>query len=277
MHLPPATVPPSRLQPSAFSLQPSQSAGFTLLELLVVVSMMIFITTIAAVNYFGVMRAAGYTAVSNDVFNALLMARQRACIDNKPVYFYLLDATNYVMMESFGTLARVDNPDASSGALGGSQEFYDQYVDSTAFSSNMTLLDIDAPGTGAIVWKAESGTLGASNVNASGVLTLYSVPACFLHVTNNPACTGDFSKWTAGDHYGTPIFATHMLPKGFAFSLIQTTPDYLQKQAMVLFQPDGTVDIVNNLKGFMVFETLKKDSAHTVTFSISSNGAITQQ
>ena len=267
---------PSRAEVQRTKLQ--RRAGFTLLELLVVITMMIFITTIAAMNYFGAMRAAGYTAVSNTVFNSLLMARQRACLDNKQVYLYLLDPTNYVMMEAFGTLAKVDNPDTSSNAPSGSQEFYDPYVDATAFSANMTILDIDAPGTGAIVWRATTSTFPANNyIDATGQPISPSIPACSLHVTNNPTCPGNFANWKAGDRYGTPIFASQMLPKGFAFSNDTDPPVALPSQVMVLFQPDGTVDTVNNISSFRVFETLKPDAAHSIKFTISPTGIITQQ
>ena len=251
-----------------------RSGGFTLLELLVVITMMVFITTIAAMNYFGAMRSAGYSAVSNDVFNALLMARQRACVDNKPVYFYLLNATNYVIMESFGTIAKVDT-NAPAGTFPGGLTFFDPYVEASAFRSNMTLINIDLPGSGAIVCaNPETGTLDTSNVNASGGWILYQMPACELHVTNNLSCAS--FAWNKGDRYGTPIFAIQMLPKGFAFSKIP--PTLLQGQAMVLFQPDGTVDITgDNLQLFYVVEMLKPDTTHTVKFSIFPNGQISQQ
>ena len=245
----------------------ARRAGFTLLELLIVITMMIFITTVTVMNYSGAMRAAGYSAVSNDVFSSLLQARQRACLDNKPVYFYLLDGTNYVLQEALGTVAHIDPIDTAYPSMLGSKVFYDPYFDASAFSSNTPLIDIDRPGTGAIVWMVQAG----NNMQMTNPVTLalYPIAACMLHVTNNLSC--DFSHWQEGDHYGASLFAPQMLPKGFVF-----TPDPLtlsQTQRLVLFQADGSVDTTDYLSQLVVQEVI---SGKQMKFTISSNGKITQ-
>jgi len=253
-------VPPSHLPPAASSLQPAgaqqrRSAGFTLLELLIVITMMIFITTIALVNYFGVMRAAGYATISNNVFSALLMARQRACIDNKPVFFYLLDTTNYVLQESIGTITSIPYP-GGAGNLegntppGGGVVFYDQYG-SPPVQSNSVIVNMDNPAEpAATVWKAVPNT------------------PFELHVLLTSSA-GWNDNGRNNDHYGTELFARQMLPKGFSF---QQSPG-----TKVIFQPDGTVDIINGLKKLVVQEILgNNNTARQVTFTIESSGKITQ-
>jgi prepilin-type N-terminal cleavage/methylation domain-containing protein len=269
MHLPPDTVPPSHLQPSAFSLQPysvKPRRGFTLLELLVVISMMIFITTIAVMNYFGAMRTAGYNAVSNDVFNALLMARQRACLDNKPVYVYLIDTTNYVLLESFGTAAIVETD--LSAPSGPGKILYDQYNDVSGFVSNSIIVDIDNLGTGAIAWSTGTAHSPTNTffINGDGTPVLNTLNYSTIYVTNNPACNN--FNWKSGDRYGVTVFAPQMLPKGFEF-VTPSTPGQ-----SIVFNPDGTVNA--GVSSLVVQETLKNDTTHQITFTVKSNGSILQ-
>ncbi len=240
--------------------KPARSTGFTLLELLIVISMMIFITTIAVMNYFGAMRSAGFTAVGNDIFNSLLMARQRACIDNKPVVFYLNDTTNFVLLEAGGTITQIINPDTYPNAPSGSRVFCNLYDDFFG-SSNMTLVNMDRPGSAAGVWLVESDNIPVPGIDSSGNPTTYPVQAYKLHVTNSPPT----SQWQADDRYGTSIFAPQILPKGFVF--LQPAGN------SVTFKPDGTVESYLQEPPLTVTEQI---SGKKVTFTIAANGTITQ-
>ena len=237
-----------------------QDRGFTLLELLIVIAMMIFISTIAVVNYFGVTRAASYSAISTNVFNALLTARQRACLDNKTVYFYLQNNTNFVLQESFGTIAGID-PDGGTGGY----IFYDPYVSSLSFQSNSVLLNIDVPGSGAIVWQSSPGNYTIHGIDANGNAVSYSTTACELFVTNNSA-SASFT-WSIGNHYGMQLYAPQTLPKGFVFS-----PQGAGNS--IAFLPDGTVDL-SNLPSppLTIIESINNKK---VTFTITTTGKITQ-
>jgi len=214
---------------------------------------MIFITTIALVNYFGVMRAAGYATISNNVFNSLLMARQRACIDNKPVFFYLLDTTNYVLQESIGTITDIDGALETDTPPGGGVVFRDRYG-SPPVQSNSVIVNMDNPAEpAATVWKVEERDLQHRFV---------------IHVLLTSSA-GWNDNGRNNDHYGTELFARQMLPKGFSF---QQSPG-----TKVIFQPDGTVDIINGLKKLVVQEILgNNNTARQVTFTIESSGKITQ-
>jgi len=247
------SLQPNRLI-TAYSLQPAGAqrrhcGGFTLLELLIVIAMMIFITTISLMNYFGAMRTAGYTAVSNDVFNALLMARQRACIDNKPVCFYLTDSNKFVLQEPLGTVAQIKG-----------FTFYDPYVDPAAVSSNMAIVDITTPGASATILLTTNGPLplmpGVFDVN--NIQIFY---ACSFAV-DKPA------GWTAGDSYGIAVSPEQMLPKGFVFTQPSSTPC-----VFATFMPDGTAAASATLQ---VRETLKNDANHQLSFSVDATGKVSQ-
>ena len=239
--------------------------GFTLLELLVVVTIMIFITTLATMNYFGAVRTGGYTTVSHNVFNTLLMARQRACIDNKAVYVYLLDTTNFVLQEAFGTIALIEND-----SFAGGYKFYDPYVEADAFSANRILIDIDHPGAGAIIWQAETLSQSTPNVDITGFTNTVSIPSCALHVTNDPSSTLPFTAWQVGDHYGNTIYSPQMLPKGFVFNA--PAPPCV----FAVFNPDGTV-VCPQSSTLVVQEVLISNNTHQISFTVDSNGRVSSQ
>ena len=78
---------PLRLRVSALKPRTAPArAAFTLMELLVVMSIMLIVSTILVAGYFGMTRAASYTAAETDVFNHLQLARQRASLDGTRVF-----------------------------------------------------------------------------------------------------------------------------------------------------------------------------------------------
>jgi type II secretory pathway pseudopilin PulG len=241
----------------------ARRAGFTLLELLIVISMMIFITTIAVMNYFGAMRSAGYTAVSSDVFSALVMARQRACINGQPVIVYLRDATNYVFLAPMGTItmitAGVDSDD-------GRTVFWDQYGSPKLAQSNLIVNMNNPRYTAKVESAADDTTLPLrSYVNVDGIFdSVAGVRGGKIVVNLSPPPIG----WNEGDQYGTEVLSPSILPKGFVFET--PTPN------SVLFRPDGTVDIVNGISSIVVKEAIGQSSDNHVTFTITSDGHISQ-
>lgn len=260
MHKHPYGAPSEASGSRATSTPPSPAArrataGFTLMELLVVVTIMIFITTISVMNYFGVMRAAGYSTAASSVLNTLRMARQRACLDNKPVILYLRDATNYVVQVAYGTIARIDpGPPQTT--------FWDCDIH-TAPGTSETLLNLDQPGASATYGGVRQGSLGMSNVNASGVMETYTVPAIAY---TNVSVSG---TWNVGDRYGIAAFTPVTLPNGFVFD-----PDPAAgsvNQRIVLFNPDGTINTTDGLSTLVVKEGI---TGKTITFTLGADGTI---
>ena len=118
-------------------------AAFTLMELLVVMSIMLIVSTILVAGYFGMTRAASYTAAETDVFNHLQLARQRASLDGTRVFFLLIDSNSYVLVHGAGTLTK----DMDSKTFGGRHRFYDAYADlHEAWRSVRAAVDTDQHG-----------------------------------------------------------------------------------------------------------------------------------
>lgn len=230
------------------------SSGFTLLELLVVITIMIFIATIAVMNYFGVMRVFGFSAATSNVLNTLRMARQRACLENKTTIFYLQDATNYVVQVAYGTITRIDS--------GSSPIFWDSDI-SEGVSSNETLLNLDHPGATATFASSIPGNLGMSNVNASGVMENYTVPAIAY---NNVSASG---TWNVGDRYGILAFTPVTLPNGLVFDPDPTAGSSTHR--MAIFNGDGTINTTDGLSTLVIKEVL---TGRTITFTLGSDGTI---
>ena len=63
----------------------TEQDGFTLIELMVVMGLMILISSIVVSGTFGMTRSSSYRVAEDIVFNTLQMARQRACTDGKRV------------------------------------------------------------------------------------------------------------------------------------------------------------------------------------------------
>ena len=217
-------------------------------------------------NYFGAMRSAGFTAVSSNVFNSLLMSRQRACLDNKPVCFYLSDATNYVLQEAFGEISDI-KPDGEA-PVAGSLIFYVQYCDLSGFKSNTVLLNMDQPNVTARAW-ADAGpvTYDVSSVNPDDPDgNLVSYPALAYQIRVSPPN----GTWNIGDRFGMELFSPQKLPKGFHFVPAPIAP--LNK---IVFNPDGTVD-TDPAHGISSLVVKEKISDNQVSFTIDPNGKITQ-
>jgi prepilin-type N-terminal cleavage/methylation domain-containing protein len=233
--------------------------GFTLLEMLIVITIMIFLTTISVMNYFGSMRAAGYTTVSNNVFSALLMARQRACVDNKQVMLMLVNATNYAVYSAIGEVTAIV-PD-TFGAPSGGMVLIDEYSDLTSWTLP-TVVNMSRPQSIASVYSAGLSRHVRSEVNASGDFEPFTNNCFAIHAVLS-------GEWTEGDRYGIEVFSPQMLPKGFVFD-----PDTMtlpSEQRVVLFAEDGTC---SGLERIVVRES---STGNRIEFRIDPNGKVSQR
>ena len=213
-------------------------SGFTLIELMVVVGIMILIASIVVTGSFGMSRASGYIAAENVVYNTLQAARQKACTDGKPVIvaFVKHDESGgdssfaLVTVQAAGTISDV-----------GSTYFYDR---GALFEQNSRGRNKDDS-----VWNLDTGACAEGPFTISylgfGKLETEPIPEYGGHEYGFDVTKIDFDTapknmstlWKKGDTYGFQVGEMQELPIGFKFGWgsVEGSPE----GQMIVFKPDG--------------------------------------
>ncbi len=217
----------------------ARRSGFTLIELMVVVGIMILLASIVVSGSFGMSRASGYLAAENIVYNTLQAARQKSCTDGKRVAVAFVkreeaygDGDNFalVTIEAVGTVTeRVEST------------YIRDRCSSLADFAGRTSGGNDAIwnlATGASVpgpFRITKGQLTQVTRNIPLDTGKYSYESTQLQAVNG---SFDSGFWHVGDAYGFQIGEMQELPTGFKFGF-GTVSGSPEKQ-LVVFEPDGT-------------------------------------
>jgi prepilin-type N-terminal cleavage/methylation domain-containing protein len=229
--------------PQAAACRPSR-AGFTLMELLVVITIMGLISTIAVSSYFGITRAAAYSASHDTLYNTLVLTKQRAVIDGKMTSLVILNASEYTVVRAVGRISHVE--------LGCA---YDAYSDlSGAVSTEPSE-----------IYNLDTNTL-------TTISQTVTISACPLWITDSfgatyPATAYKFNGAVAGffavgDRYGFPLHSKQVLPRGYTFA-----PPFPQE---VRFNPDGSCAVA---KEIVVVEKIRP--SNQIKFAVAASGTVT--
>ncbi len=215
-----------------------RSSGFTLIELMVVIGIMILIASIVVTGSFGMSRASSYMAAESVVYNTLQAARQKACTDGKRVLVAFvkieadanseIDDYSLVTAEAAGTIGEMSSTDRTF--------FYDR---------TSTLANFQDTRSDESIWNLDTG------VCAQGPFTNYvadiegqPIPSdidvgAFGYSTTKISLLGKdkfvSQKWAPGHSYGFQIGETQELPTGFKFKVNGGSPEGWH----VKFEPDG--------------------------------------
>ena len=279
----------------------ARQQAFTLMELLVVITIMIFISTITLINVFGSMRANAYVGVSRDVYGALMNARQHACQTGNRTHFFLIDSNKFVMAYSIGTITAISGNSPVT--------FWDQYANLDASASlyqGVKIFDLDANATAYVTssilntYPTNSNVIDGQNLCVPGSQQPpYTLTALQMAVqqsaasnsaappTELPANPHNANKWNVNDHYAIEAGEEMELPKGFYFSKnpAAATPTPVDPNLALNsfeFMPDGSVvpnGTGNGIQGnsIMIYEDIKSgNSANRVVFTVDSSGHISQ-
>ena len=241
------------------------------MELLVVMSIMLVVSTILVAGYFGMTRAASYAAAETDVFNHLQLARQRASLDGTRVFFMLIDSNSYVLVHGVGQLTK----DMESKTFNNRHRFYDAYVDLKEITNNASRVR---------VWNMDEIVYGDDvTINPAGDETLDAYPGstaryarhtCMFE-TRLPAAA-QYAKWKKGDRYGFELYPRQVLPKGFYFGFQNL--DNAPKNDLIIFAADGTSSRVSGGGApvdtgeteLYLYEKIAKDKQHAVLIKVKN-------
>jgi type II secretory pathway pseudopilin PulG len=226
------------------------------MELLVVMAIMLALSTILVAGYFGMTRAASYTAAETDVYNLLQLARQRACMDGTKVFFVLIDNQSCVLVHGVGQVTGLEP----------NLRLYDAYAD------HHTVSTPESGGTHLRLWNMDdNGMIDDATIDykpKEEVVAGSLPPEKFIRTTC--VIEGRFSgSWKIGDHYGFELYPRQILPKGFYFGVPGRGSD--PNFNKLTFNPDGSPE--GTLK-FRIYEKIAAEARDTLV-NIMPDGSIT--
>jgi prepilin-type N-terminal cleavage/methylation domain-containing protein len=244
--------------------------AFTLIELLIVIAIIITISTILVASYFGMVRGSSYAAVEKNVYNALTLARQRACIDRMRVCLLFQSTNDFVLVRSAG---RVTGREVSESKI------FDAYADFSGKSvytgyeeaNSIRLYNMDRNGSALVVSAGISKNSNAIDPVTGKKFTRDEMEFRLTGTAGQP--------FEVGDHYGLELYQLQRLPRGFSCTVdiagggsgVAPNASNIPK---VIFEPDGRLG-QNSVNKIDVYEVIKgKSAAYTVTFKISPEGKI---
>jgi len=282
--------------------------GFSLLELLAVMAIMAMLATLAVSSYFAAVKGMAARSAKRHFENALVSARQRACIDGVRVSLMAFNEGGfdskgdidedkliacYVICKEIGRLSWAsdnylydefsdlkalfgekvtDASDAmrvSSSYTGGFRLYNLSQGSWTFVEPNVTLKKLGEGNSALLYTKALYDT---SSTKASVVKTERThrfTAYAFKKQTGTDSKLTGAGVWHVGDIYGVEVSPVQNLPKGFKFN--ELNDDTKKDVQCVTFEPDGSI------RGGQVSFTIqggKASSAERVQFTISSLGKI---
>ena len=255
---------------------PSGRGGFTLIELIAVMGIIVALALVVVGSYSGMTRAIASGQASRQVRDTLLLARQTACVRGVRVYCYILSEEEYILCRKIGTSSGKDSsstddrfpeddkghvfPDAYTdlgsfiNEVDAASETYSaandgQNRDKSALTSDMLLFELSDSGTaryGKLRW------VESDKDNGYG-WNLFYAPV-----------KGHEPKFDSGTDYGIGLYPIRVLPKGFSFS-----DDMIGK--FVYFEPTGAA---NDNITITIAETAIDDADHRQTVTVEKNGRV---
>jgi prepilin-type N-terminal cleavage/methylation domain-containing protein len=271
--------------------------GFTLLELLAVMSIMALLTTLAVTSYFSAISGMARRSAVKHVVNTLVLARQRACMEGARVCVMFFNEPRGFKKDEDGNQTTVEDFIPSYVVSKAVSRL--SYVDSTAIGDEF--MDLDKVfGT--------SISLGIQNAGSyAGRLRLYNltrggwwmvlpfvtvntytpqypyetasgVPSVNreieLYVFTVKDSYGGAASSVVGDTYGVEASPVGSLPKGFIFEGMSMAAS---DTFAISFLPDGTLETNSGNKkmdSVTLVETRLKSSQPKITISVDDAGVI---
>ncbi len=220
-----------------------RSGGFTLIELMVVIGIMVLIASIVVTGSFGMSRASGYMAAESVVYNTLQAARQKACTDGKRVLvaFVKIKADANTDIDDY-SLVTVE----AAGTIDGEVHrrfFYDRTSALANFQNTQSDESIWNLTTGACVQGPFTNYVNELPSQIPSETGGYDYSTTVVEVLGSDSFSP--SEWKDGHLYGFQIGETQELPTGFKIKLGDSSPEGHH----IKFEPDGRSMFDNSADG----------------------------
>ncbi len=250
-----------------------KSAGFSLLELLAVMSIMALLSTMAVTSYFTAIRGMTRRSAVKHLANSIILARQRACLEGVRVSVMIFnevsgyDADNqpivvpsYVVCKEVGRVTTISGTKLVDEFTPLDQMFgvrtddtHDEQL-SSGYLGSMRLYNL----TAGKWWQV---TPEAVAHNLTSRYSPYSQKSrtivAYAFEENSRIPNANRATWAVGDVFGLEAAAPGALPTGFKFKNLDGSsdalPENLNQSAVVTFLPDGTAqeDVEITIKELM--------------------------
>ena len=262
--------------------------GFTLIELIAVMGIIVALSLLVVGGYGGMSRAIASGRASRQVRDALLLARQTACVNGVRVYLYVLSEDEFVLCRKMGTscgnapLTRGQSGRDNDFRVEATHLFYDYYTDLGSFVN-----EVDRESERYAIENDSSSSGETKKTNYSSDMLIFDLSgstqakyATLCGVSANKDGGRGWSlyykkKKNGGDptslfkedaDYGIALYPIRSLPKGYVFPEEQIG-DFLY------FDPTGKPG--GPTREFVVAEAvLQGDADHRQTVKVDESGAV---
>jgi prepilin-type N-terminal cleavage/methylation domain-containing protein len=256
--------------------------GFTLLELLAVMAIMVMLTTLAVTSYFSAVRGMARRSALKSLVNTLILARQRACMEStrfSVVMFNELtgktdtDVTpSYIVSKGLGQITTI-----SGQRLIDEFTALDQLFSTTSLGDNykgaIRLYNLAKGGWSYIYpWVSKTDNLLSDRVSGT-TGARYKIQAWYFTKNSGVRNYNEPSGgWGIGDVYGVEAAPLRALPRNFWFTRLGETAN---ESFTVTFRPDGALDS-NAMVTIQITEKLGTGSGQQkkATITVSTDGKI---
>lgn len=258
--------------------------GFTLLELLTVITIMVMLSSMAIASYFASVRGMTRRSAIKHLANTLVLARQRACMENARMSVMIFNeitgydsknnalvAPSFVICREIGQVTRYQG-----GMIYDEFTALDQYFGSVREQSKLEddgkyssirLYNLAQGKWTCVFPKVLRRTITGVNLQDG---TVANIP-CFAFVKNNNVKNNgaDASNWDVGSPYGIEVNPSTSLPKGFQFTKLE---DDISREPMhVTFEPDGRIQNSSDT----TIEIEEMLTRKTTKIKVRSDGTVT--
>lgn len=273
------------------------NAGFTLLELLGVMGVIVVMSFIVVSGYKSIMQGVNDTTGAKGLRDSVQLARQHAMLDNSRIFFIVTGYNSFVMCREGGTITESGKGSVEVSYLDNRSEnafwVYDEWADWESLSDSFTSIYNEDSIRDMIGNKTnETKYKGITMYDLDeGEYALVTYPP-FINKSKDLWCMGfhtasvSGSMFDVGNSYGWMLYEERYLPKGYIFDSkhYKLDSDGLFKPgsgSIICFNSDGTIDgasdYVDSLTIGEVDATKENSIKNKLSITVDSDGSIVVQ